>query len=148
MIQQQRIQLSRKRGFRLQEHSLAQNGLPAVKVDRTTKWGNPFAPKQIDGHWYLTRGTKTLELCRDREHAVKLAMCSFEAALRLGQLPFTTAEVRVAFASANPACWCAIGAHCHGDVILKIARIHPRPAPFDTLPTTTGNVLVPTKKEP
>src|SRR4051812_42648540 len=38
----QRIQLQRKKGFRLQASSLALNGLPAVKVDRTTKWGNPY----------------------------------------------------------------------------------------------------------
>lgn len=36
-----RIQLSRRKGFRLQEHSRALNGLPAVKVDRTTVFGNP-----------------------------------------------------------------------------------------------------------
>lgn len=42
MIQPVRIQLSRQRGFRLQEVSLALNGLPAVKVDRTTQWGNPY----------------------------------------------------------------------------------------------------------
>lgn len=37
-----RVQLSRAKGFRLQEASLAVNGLPAVKVDRTTSWGNDF----------------------------------------------------------------------------------------------------------
>ena len=35
-----RVQLSRRKGFRLDE--AAGNGLPTVKVDRTTKWGNPF----------------------------------------------------------------------------------------------------------
>ena len=38
-----RIQLRRAKGFRLQETSLAVNGLPCVKVDRTTKWGNPYS---------------------------------------------------------------------------------------------------------
>lgn len=42
MIHPVRIQLSRKKGFNLQATSLALNGLPAVKVDRSTKWGNPF----------------------------------------------------------------------------------------------------------
>lgn len=38
----QRIQLSRRKGFNLQEHSRAINGLEAVKVDRSTEWCNPF----------------------------------------------------------------------------------------------------------
>ncbi|WP_162560945.1 hypothetical protein [Methylobacterium durans] len=37
-----RLQLSRYAGFNLQEHSRATNGLPAVNVDRSTPWGNPF----------------------------------------------------------------------------------------------------------
>ena len=36
-----RLQLSRKKGFNLQRVSCAVNGLPAVKVDRATRWGNP-----------------------------------------------------------------------------------------------------------
>jgi hypothetical protein len=34
VIRPQRIQLSRAKGFRLQQVSMALNGLPAVKVDR------------------------------------------------------------------------------------------------------------------
>ncbi|HVT23016.1 MAG TPA: DUF4326 domain-containing protein [Rhizomicrobium sp.] len=37
-----RLQLSRKRGFNLQELSRAINGLPAVNVTRRGRWGNPF----------------------------------------------------------------------------------------------------------
>ena len=37
-----RINLFRAKGWRLQEASMAINGLAAVKVDRTTKWGNPW----------------------------------------------------------------------------------------------------------
>lgn len=37
-----RLQLSREKGFRLQEMSLATNGLPAINVARPSKWGNPF----------------------------------------------------------------------------------------------------------
>ena len=35
-----RLQLSRRKGFNLQEWSREVNGLDAVKVDRTTMWGN------------------------------------------------------------------------------------------------------------
>lgn len=37
-----RLQLSRKRGFDLQAHSLAINGLRAVNVARPSILGNPF----------------------------------------------------------------------------------------------------------
>lgn len=37
-----RLQLSRKKGFRLQEASRALNGLEAVNVARPSRWGNPF----------------------------------------------------------------------------------------------------------
>ncbi len=36
-----RLQLSRKKGFNLQALSLATNGLPAMRVDRSTVFGNP-----------------------------------------------------------------------------------------------------------
>lgn len=41
-MQSVRIQLSRKKGFKLQEYSKSINGLEAVKCDRSTRWGNPF----------------------------------------------------------------------------------------------------------
>jgi len=37
-----RLQLSRLRGFNLQDLSQATNGLPAVNVARPSKWGNMF----------------------------------------------------------------------------------------------------------
>lgn len=37
-----RLRLSRARGFDLQAHSCAVNGLAAVNVARPTPWGNPF----------------------------------------------------------------------------------------------------------
>lgn len=38
-----RLRLSRARGFDLQAHSRAVNGLACVNVARPSKWGNPFA---------------------------------------------------------------------------------------------------------
>ena len=37
-----RLQLSRRKGFDFQQHSLATNGLPAVNVARPGDHGNPF----------------------------------------------------------------------------------------------------------
>ena len=44
MTEPVRIQMKREKGFNLQEHSKNINGLPAIRVDRATKWGNPFKP--------------------------------------------------------------------------------------------------------
>lgn len=43
MVAPVRIQLRRTKGFRLRDHSLAINGLPARKVTRPGLFGNPFA---------------------------------------------------------------------------------------------------------
>jgi hypothetical protein len=37
-----RLQLLRRKGYSLQAASRAANGLPAVKVDRSTRRGNPY----------------------------------------------------------------------------------------------------------
>ena len=42
MTTPRRITLSREKGWNLQAVSMALNGRPAVKVDRSTKWGNPY----------------------------------------------------------------------------------------------------------
>jgi len=42
VIEPVRLQRARRRGFDLQAHSRAVNGLPAVIVDRSTKAGNPW----------------------------------------------------------------------------------------------------------
>lgn len=43
-----RIQLSRKKGFNLQEYSKSLNGLECIKCDRTTRWGNPFKVQKCE----------------------------------------------------------------------------------------------------
>jgi hypothetical protein len=51
VTQPQRIQLSRAKGFRLQEASRALNGLPAVKCDWSSKrWGNPCRVGMCKGY--------------------------------------------------------------------------------------------------
>lgn len=40
--QPRRIQLSRKKGFKLADVSRRLNGLTAINVARPTRWGNPF----------------------------------------------------------------------------------------------------------
>lgn len=104
MAEPVRIQLSRRKGFRLQEHSLAVNGLPAVKVDRTTIFGNNFAVEDFD----------TVEDCVNMfEHDLNKFACfhpdKFDIYIRqlIGK---------------NLACWCRLDAACHADVLLSEAR--------------------------
>lgn len=99
MVRPIRLQLSRKSGFNLQAHSLAMNGLEAVKVDRSTKFGNPFAYD-------------------DKREAVAM----FRSALP-ELVFFQIGEANVlALRGKNLACWCKPGDPCHADVLLEIAN--------------------------
>jgi hypothetical protein len=100
MSKPQRIQLSRAKGFRLQEASLALNGLPAVKVDRTTKWGNPHGDRESGRSW--------------RSAAVE--------AFRLENYYRRPSSEFAELTGKNLACWCTLGEPCHADVLLELAN--------------------------
>lgn len=104
----QRIQLSRRKGFNLQAVSMALNGLPAVKVDRATKWGNPW----------------TKEIARKHN----LCECNVCLAARFQQALSDEGReiIRRELAGKNVACWCPLDRDCHGAVLLEIANA---PAP-------------------
>ena len=108
-----RIQLSRKRGFKLQAHSKKLNGLPAVVVSRPSKFGNPF----------------TFDLARalhpgEPENILR-ARCVEAFRAYVGDIvPIIQDELR----GKNLACWCPlVDEHgkpvpCHADVLLEIAN--------------------------
>lgn len=114
MIAPVRIQLSRAKGFRLQEHSLALNGLPCVKVSRGpgSKWGNPFRVGDAlhIGPAYSGRDT----IVRDAAHAVSL--------YRRWVFNLRSATEIATLRGKNLACWCKPGAPCHADVLLELAN--------------------------
>ena len=89
-----RIQLSRAKGFRLQEVSRAINGLEAVKVDRSTRWGNPITVAESG------RGPAVLRF------ACEVAPLWDVSPLR----------------GKNLACWCGLDCECHADVLLELAN--------------------------
>lgn len=101
MSEPQRIQLSRAKGWRMPPNT--------VKVDRTTRYGNPFkvtedrseAEAAMAFHTWLT-----VDTC----HA---GIPERKAAL-LAALP----ELR----GKNLACWCKPGKFCHADVLLELAN--------------------------
>lgn len=101
----QRIQLSRRKGWKMPPNT--------VKVDRTTKWGNPFVVGRPGGAF--TRKVK------DRRHAWQLYR----------SIVFDNAELveaaRQELRGKNLACWCPLPEpyqpdECHASVLLEIAN--------------------------
>ena len=106
----QRIQLSRKKGWRMPPNT--------IKVDRTTRWGNPC----IVG----VHGT--------REQCVKWLGYALRGYIVLGhknkdgtwladQLQAYRKMVkrdRRFLIGKNLACWCPPGAPCHADILLRV----------------------------
>lgn len=102
-----RLQLRRSKGWRMPENT--------VKVDRTTKWGNPYkvgedgtAAECVDLYRALLSGylcltsKATLEL--QRKSVAVVAACHEE--LR----------------GKNLGCWCRADKPCHADVLLEVAN--------------------------
>lgn len=89
----QRIQLQRRRGWRMPAN--------AVKVDRRTRWGNPF--RIGDG---MGRGE---------------SLARFRAWIRAPERAAFRAAVRTELRDRDLACWCPLDQPCHADVLLAIA---------------------------
>jgi len=103
-----RIQLSRRKGWRMPPDT--------VKVDRSTRWGNPFVvgrhgtqaecvahyARLAGGHVPISFGRDTYEAARE--------------SLRL--IRENVGDLR----GKNLACWCRLGEPCHADVLLAIAN--------------------------
>lgn len=90
----QRIQMSRQHPWRRRYPNV-------VKVDRTTKWGNPVPGVGV-------------RACR-RHREVPYA-------LHHGDLKITVADVRRELAGRDLACWCGLDQECHADVLLEVAN--------------------------
>lgn len=89
-----RVQLSRRAGWRMPADT--------VKVDRSTRWGNPFKPAE-----------RTPE-------AMARSVEQFRRSLKAD--PILQAEVRGALRGKNLACWCPLGGPCHAEVLLACAN--------------------------
>lgn len=110
----QRIQLSRKAGWRLPEG--------ARSVARPTRWGNPFkVERAYGGRWFCFDGAENQ--FGDRLEMTTRAVALFESALTSGRLWTTTvAEVREQLAGRDLGCWCPLDSPCHAGVLLRIAN--------------------------
>ena len=95
----ERIQLKRTKGWRMPPNT--------VKVDRSTKWGNPY--KSGPGHHMSAR-------------AAVGAYAEWLKRTWEGRDMATSARREIK--GRNLACWCSLdeGVHCHADVLLEIAN--------------------------
>lgn len=110
-----RLQLSRRKGFNLQALSRETNGLEAVKVARRSWWGNPYNVGEDHtyyggpGHEKAT-AAQCVELFRHHEDALR------------STVPARHAREMARLRGKNLACFCALDAPCHADVLLDLAN--------------------------
>ena len=110
----QRIQLSRAKGFSLQQASKDLNGLCAVNVSRPGPWGNPFIVGQDGTRAECVRLFKLLlgGYIALTTKATPAAQIDFldHAKANWGSLK-----------GKNLACWCPASSECHATVLLEVA---------------------------
>jgi Domain of unknown function (DUF4326) len=97
-----RIQLKRTKGWCMPANT--------VKVDRSTKWGNPF---KVD-----YKGM-TPELA---VQSFKNVLAEFGEYLISSRVKVTIDDIKRELRGKNLACWCKLSEVCHADVLLEIAN--------------------------
>jgi hypothetical protein len=112
------MQLSRHKGFDLQTASQALNGLPAKRVTRPGKWGNPFSIAGTAERYGLDAAAaqaKAVAMCADWLRG------TLDPKLSPGKPP-SRDEIRAELRGHNLACWCRPGTPCHADVLIAMAN--------------------------
>lgn len=136
----QRLQLRRTKGWRMPPNT--------VKVDRSTKWGNPFDFRRSEYCWAALSfgcrgdaagrqeasvrafkqwidppfGRQTIEMTEQpKMFAAGGKECPLGPAIKAGAAP-SRREIRDALRGKNLGCWCKIGSPCHADVLLELAN--------------------------
>nr|WP_268877778.1 DUF4326 domain-containing protein [Cereibacter sphaeroides] len=111
------MQLSRAKGWRMPPG--------AVKVDRSTKWGNPFVVNHpgstLEKPMDPARAVQSFRMLLEREGCWSPVPLPWPK----GKIPaqWTTVEdVIRELRGKDLACWCEPGAPCHADVLLEIAN--------------------------
>jgi hypothetical protein len=103
----QRIQRRRAKGWRMPEG--------AICIDRSTPWGNPF----VVGH----DGTvaECVKLHRLLLNGFICLSCKASIDVQQNHLEYAKAHIGDLIGH-DLACWCRIGAACHGDNLLEAAK--------------------------
>jgi hypothetical protein len=105
----ERIQLRRKAGWRIPANT--------VKVDRSTRWGNPF-PANEHGQDGCVELFERFLAAGDRMYVKDSHIVTYPC----------DEEIRRQLGGKDVACWCGLEERCHGDVLMAIAN-RPAPAP-------------------
>jgi len=100
-----RVQLSRKKGFRLPPNT--------ANVARPSQWGNPI---KVGGTLRVEADGDMVEAAITPAIAVELFREYIAGALR--KHPALLEPLR----GKRLACWCALDAPCHADVLLQLAN--------------------------
>lgn len=108
----QRITLSRAKGWRMPPNT--------VKVDRSTKWGNPYTIEQIGVRFYVYAPHRAFVIECGSDHTARL-----EAVKRFRELVSLASAAQLR--GKNLACWCKPGEPCHADVLLELANAEEAP---------------------
>lgn len=109
-----RIQLSRRNGWRMPENT--------VKVDRSTKWGNPFVRNGDGMAMSKEVSVATFRRLLLDEGAWWPIPLPWPAGRIPSTPPTTIADVVAELRGKNLACWCKPGEACHADVLLEFAN--------------------------
>lgn len=122
----QRIQLSRRKGWRLPENT--------VNVARPTMWGNPFPVDVYGRDGAVDRFRRLLAGSMSHEEMSQSSTCVD------GSLVTVRSRIRTmlpGLRGKNLACWCGPGP-CHADVLLELANRADAPTPHP--PERNGEV--------
>lgn len=126
-----RLQLSRRKGFDLQAHSMAVNGLPAVNCARPGRWGNSWkiGSRMLDPEKSSFRPCVT---AADTAQAFRQSVDwdpdepTYFGCLEIwggyGPEHRNRKTIVAELCGRNLACWCAPDAPCHADVLLELAN--------------------------
>lgn len=113
-----RIQLRRTKGWKMPPNT--------VKVDRSTRWGNPFLWTEFYRPGHNTRAVALSEAVRRFRAAVAgfRSNGSFCPPIAhpdsyIGRI---ITDAPTALRGKNLACWCPLDQPCHADVLLEIAN--------------------------
>ncbi len=98
-----RVQLSRAKGWRMPPNT--------VKVDRSTRWGNPY---RLHGAGYPMTPQVAVELFS--------RLLAEERGWVMRDQLTTADDVRRQLRGKHLACWCALDQPCHAGVLLGIAN--------------------------
>lgn len=106
-----RLQLRRTRGWRLPEG--------AIKVDRTTRWGNPF---RIDTNAGIAAVDAVAIYVRAMTCPGYPGCRGWHTTWHYPTPKPRIDEIRAALGGHDLACWCKVGDPCHADWLLKTAN--------------------------